>query len=614
MSADLPDLDLLRAAGVLSPLDVAFARSMARLGGEANPVVVLAAALASHQVAGGHVCLDLHAIDEIVLDPDPDEPARRIEWAPPPAEAFLRALGPSPLVGEAAPGSSPLVLDRTGRLYLRRYWEHEGRVAEALLARASAAPDAPGRDALEAGLDRLFGEPTAEPDRQRAAAATALERRLAVISGGPGTGKTSTVVKILALLFEHRPSLRVHLMAPTGKAAARLTESIQRAKRDLPVEQAIRVRIPEHATTIHRALGTVRGKSTRFRHDRDRPLTSDLVLVDEASMVDLALMRRLLDALPEPARLILLGDENQLASVEAGAVLGDVCGAGADTAEEDRLALFRGGATGAPSPPLAPSIVRLTRSWRYDPTSGIGALARAVNAGDAEAAVRVLEDEALADVALAPPPPADALGHALSDEVVRGYGAYLAATGAAERLRCFGRFRVLSAHRRGPWGVETLSARIEQALRDRGLLSPARGAHYPGQPLLVTRNDYEAGLFNGDVGMIEDEGEGLRAFFVAPDGTWRALAPARLPAHETVFAMTVHKSQGSELDEVAVVLPPEPSPVVTRELLYTAVTRARRRVTVHATPDVIAAAVRTRVRRASGLRDRLWRDAAPEGG
>lgn len=613
MTRTLPELDALCAAKVLSPLDVAFARTLARLGGETDPLAVLAAALASRQVGGGHVCLDLRAIAELDLAPDPESTAPAVDWTPPPFEQWQAALVRSPIVGGAEDGSSPLVLDASGRLYLRRYWEHERSVAAALLARAEPVHgDAVGAD-LEAALDRLFPPGEEQPDLQREAARIALTRRLAVISGGPGTGKTSTVVKILALLLEQTPDLRMHLMAPTGKAAARLSESIQRAKRDLPVEASVRDAVPDVASTVHRALGTVRGRSTRFRHDRDRPLATDLVLVDEASMVDLALMRRLLDALPDSARLILLGDRNQLASVEAGAVLGDICGVGTEEPERParaQLSVFDDGAPAPSEPPLARSIVHLTRSYRYDARSGIDALARAVNRGDAPGALAVLTEARYEDVTLLPPPPVGGIGPHLAAQAIAGYRAYLEATDPLERLRRFDRFRVLCAHRRGPWGAETLTARVEAALREAGLLPTARGSHYPGRPVLVTRNDYELGLFNGDVGMIDRAADGLRAYFVAPDGSARLLSPARLPAHETVFAMTVHKSQGSELDEVAVVLPPERSPILTRELLYTAVTRARRRVTVHATAEIVEVAVRTRVHRASGLRDALWRPRA----
>ena len=620
MTTTVVDLDVLAKHGVLSPLDVAFARTTGRLAGEEDPYVLAAAALASRQVREGHVCLDVPAVATLDLRAEATEAEDAVDLSLPPPRDVLRALQKSPLVGSAGPGETPLVLDTAGRLYLRRYWEHEQAVARALLARATASETIEA-GVLDAGLARLFG--SAEPDLQRAAARVAVTRRLAVISGGPGTGKTATVVKILALLLEQHEKLRVHLVAPTGKAAARLTESIRASKAQLDIPDALRARIPETATTIHRALGTIRNHGTRFRHDATRPLSTDLVLVDEASMVDLALFRRLLDALPATARLILLGDENQLASVEAGAVLGDVCGVGAETEREasepakkaprakrlrGQLSLFDASGTDTrPSSPMGACIARLTKSYRYGADSGIGALARAIHAGDGAAAVAVLRDPRWADVTLAPPLPPDALGGALEAEVVDGYGIYLREQGAVARLRAFDAFRVLCAHRRGPFGVERISERIEKALRAAGLLPEGAGREYAGRPILVTHNDYEVGLFNGDVGLIEVGDDGAhRAWFVSPDGTSRTLSPARIPAHETVFAMTVHKSQGSEMDHVAVVLPAEPSPVLTRELLYTAVTRARRRVTVHASDAIVAATVRARITRASGLRDALW--------
>lgn len=493
----------------------------------------------------------------------------------------------------------PLLLTDDGRLYLWRYWDHEQRVAEALLERAKPAPvDAK----LGSALRRLFGPPEG-PDAQRALCMVATLGHLAIVSGGPGTGKTTTVVKLLALLSElGLSSGRTRLLAPTGKAAQRLGEAIQTGLARLDVEASIQT----EASTIHRALGPTR-LATRFRHDRDNPLSADLVIVDESSMVDVALMRRLLDAVPPNARLILLGDEHQLASVEAGAVLGDVCRGADQRAYSPRLrerarAVFEEDLpvadSGDQQSPMGDSVVRLTRSYRFDPARGIGGLASAIRAGDAEQALALLAEGR--DVRLC------AAGSAeLSELCVRGYRPALTAATAADALGAFNRFRVLCAHRRGKAGVQLQNPRIERALAEAGLLARSGARFFPRRPLLITENDPRLGLYNGDIGIVVEHDGTLRAAFPGAEGV-RLLSPSRLPPHETVFAMSIHKSQGSEFDEVAVVLPGPASPLLTRELLYTAVTRARERVVIFGDPASVRAAIARRLHRTSGLGALLW--------
>jgi exodeoxyribonuclease V alpha subunit len=592
-------LDDLRGAGVLSDLDVFFAESLGRLAGERRGEVLLAAALASRAVRQGHVCLDLaRTVSE---GPPCGEDGKPAAGAPVPSLApWAAALRDSPLVSsetDAAP--APLVLDAAHRLYLRRYWLHERSLA-ASIARRVAAPLAGVNEAvLAAGLARLFGpEDAAVPDMQRVAARTAVTRRFCVISGGPGTGKTHTVVRILALAIEQAlagegrvPEIR--LMAPTGKAAARLQAAVRDGAATLDCMPAVRDAIPVEATTIHRALGASRRPGAGFRRHGGDPLGADLVVVDEASMVDLALMARLFEALPPEARVVLLGDRDQLASVEAGAVLGDICNIGGTPVPAG------GAATG-----IAASIVQLDRSYRF--AGGIGALARAINAGDVSAVWRTLD--AGGDVGWLAAGADGGLGPAAAALVERGLADFRSARTAAERMRALERFRVLCAHRHGPGGVTAVNAQIEHLLAERGAIR-LDGEWYVGRPILVTRNDYQLQLFNGDVGIIAaaaDDPARRVAVFVAADGTERRLSPARLPPHETVFAMSVHKSQGSEFDAVAVLLPSEPSPVVSRELLYTAVTRARRQATIIAPRAVVEHAVTHAIARASGLRDRLW--------
>jgi exodeoxyribonuclease V alpha subunit len=618
MNAPDERLTRLLNSGVLGALDVHFARGMLRLAGEHDEALALAAALVSRQVQAGHVCLDLALLcrGELALDVDADLPEDELRW--PELGEWLAALRKSALVG-TRDANTPLHLDPRGRLYLRRYLEHERAVADAVRSRAAQRGGDLDARLLQAGLDRLFGatpprrpgkrqldlfsrpeapEPRDGPDLQRRAAERAVSSRFCVISGGPGTGKTSTVVKILALLVEQALACgqqppRTHLLAPTGKAAARLSEAIRQAKATLALRAEVRAAIAEQASTIHRALGARPG-SARYRHDRESPLATDLVIVDEASMVDLALMARLLDAIPARARVILLGDKNQLASVEAGAVLGDICGTGLASARSDS--------------PLAQRIVHLTHSYRYRDRSGIGRLAEAINAADVAGALALLAEPEVPDVSLVQTADPASLLELLLPAVQDAFAPFFAAPGAELKLEALERYRVLCAHRRGRYGQVAINAAIEASFREVGLIAPQR-ERYTGRPILVTQNDQQARLFNGDVGiLLEDPAEPsrLHACFRASDGQLREIAAARLPPHESVYAMSVHKSQGSEFDTVAIVLPSEPSPILSRELLYTAITRARSKVVIYGTPAVIGAAIERAVVRASGLREALW--------
>ena len=601
-------LTALRDAHELAPIDEHLARALGRIARDEQPDTILAAALASRAVRHGHVCLDMRRF----VRPE----AEGVAW--PAVDAWLTSLRRSPLLGSPS-DFTPLVLEGD-RLYLRRYFRYETRLAERLLGRVAHLDKQLDGVALRLGLERLFPRQSANDlDHQRLAALIAVVRRFCIISGGPGTGKTTTVVKILALLAEQalldgRPRLHVTLVAPTGKAAARLQESIIEQRAVLPVDERIRAMIPDATSTIHRALRPIPGSVSRFRHDADNLLTTDVLIVDEASMVDLALMTKLVDALPSHARLILLGDRNQLASVEAGAILGDLCGPLRAPAFSRAFAEHVHALTGEELPvagarkaTIADCVVHLRRNYRYPDDSGIAALAHAVNEGDATRVLTVLH-ERRDDVRWFPSTGKGALGDALRECAVSGYSPYLRADDPRTAFEAFGRFRILSAHRRGPHGVERLNPLIAEALADEGLLR-LTGPWYTRRPVLVTENEYQVGLFNGDIAVVlpdPEDGDEARAWFFTALGNARKLAPSRLPPHETVFAMTVHKAQGSEFDEVAIVLPPESSPVLTRELLYTAVTRARKRVVLFGNDEIITEAVARPVERASGLRERLW--------
>ncbi len=663
-------LELLSSEGVLSPLDYHFARALSALPG-ADDDSVLAAALASRAVQLGHVCVDVSELDFTQLLPRESSALEGVAW--PSGARLLAALSASPLcsqrsahaVGADEAPLTPLVLDAKGRLYLQRYARYERSLAETLRSRARRMHDV-DLELLKAGVERLFAEgddataphedaPQIDPSQLRAPQNTATReaagsapdqaRRgsahrvlacvatlhsLAVICGGPGTGKTTTVVKILALLQEQALArvglpLDILLLAPTGKAARRLAASVQAGVVGLAVSEAVKAAIPNEASTIHRALGS--GASGRFRHDRENPLPADVVLVDEVSMVDLALLYRLTSALRPGARVILQGDKDQLASVEAGAILGDIYDASAAAQWSVELARDVSYITGQAltgthaATGLWDCLVSLDESYRYRAESGIGRLARAINAGDAAAALATLRSKSSGgserDAELFEPVLERTAPGREPDELERraiaGYTAFIQSTEAAEKLARLSDYRILCAHRQGPQGVERINEDVLAWLRRAGLIDGALG-FYENRPIIVTQNDYALGLFNGDVGVVvKDREQRLRVCFEGADGL-RFLSPGRLPPHETVFATTVHKSQGSEFDAVSIVLPRAPSALVGRELLYTAVTRARRRVDIFASAEVIRSAIAHSVQRPSGLRDALWQmDGAPAG-
>ncbi|WP_207002113.1 exodeoxyribonuclease V subunit alpha [Trinickia mobilis] len=665
----------------LRALDAAFARFLTREAPDAAPLLILGAALASHQLGRGHACLDLRAtLDDpaFALSLPPDGTLDGLTDAPmrAPAEIladvnlaqWLATLDHAALVSSGA-GDTPLVLVGT-RLYLRRYWQYEQDVCAGIEQRLRASGDQAAlldTDAVRATLDALFPARDAGSSGanwQKLACALAARSAFSIITGGPGTGKTTTVVRLLALLQaialtrgagsvegtrRARP-LRIKLAAPTGKAAARLNESIAGAVADLPVKSlpdgaAVRAAIPTVVTTLHRVLGT-RPDSRRFRHNASNPLPVDVLVIDEASMVDLEMMAAVLDALPASARLVLLGDKDQLASVEAGAVLGELCERAtkghytpatrdwlqAATGERFDEALLDEDGTD-----LDQATAMLRRSYRFSSTSGIGELAACVNEGAADRVAQVLGKQP-ADLAwVTCPAPYDASfktlvidGHGgtgpAAGEKRRGYRHYLETmhkrepardagpaafdTWAAQVLEARDAFQLLCAVRRGPWGVEGLNKQIARHLHEAGLID-ARNEWYPGRPVLVTRNDYELGLMNGDIGITLEvpggaDGRGaLRVAFPAADGSdgikW--VLPSRLQAVETVFALTVHKSQGSEFTHAALILPDTFSPILTRELVYTGITRAREFLTL-AVPEgkaILEQAVNAKVRRASGL-------------
>ncbi|MEM7354959.1 MAG: exodeoxyribonuclease V subunit alpha, partial [Acidobacteriota bacterium] len=608
-------LETLAAAGALQPIDLHLARLLQRRGaGDSADLVALAGALVSRERGRGHSCIDpsdwagraLPTDDAAFLPPLPD------------LTSWRRALDSSPLVSHGE-RSTPLILDAAGRLYLSRYWHAEQRLSRTLRARLESPPPELDAEALAPLFNRLFTAPTDRApedsapadntvDWQAVAAAAALASRLTLVSGGPGTGKTTTVARILVLLAAVDPTTRIALAAPTGKAAARLGEAISEQLATLPIDDELRERVPHSAATLHRLLG-YDPRRDRFRHHARRPLVCDALVVDEASMVDLLMMDAALSALPRSARIILLGDKNQLASVETGSVFGDLCTAARSEAGTSShfAELFRrlGGGTMPVSEhlaagDLADTAVELRISYRFRDQPGIGELAGAIRRGDADRTQAALEDPRLDDIGHLEPP---AEQEAAILPIVPALEDYLAAESPAAALERLTRFRILCARRRGDWGIERLNRVVERTLAQRD--HPIGERWYPARPILITANDYQVRLFNGDLGICWPVEGRLWAFFPGPGDEPRRLPLAKLPPHDTAWAMTVHKSQGSEFDHVLLVLGDTDTLVLSRELLYTGITRARRRVMVVGSIDLVRAATRRGSRRASGLVDAL---------
>jgi exodeoxyribonuclease V alpha subunit len=617
---NIDNITYLHNKGYFTDLDIHFGRFINGLYENEDADIFLAAVLLSNAVGKGNVCLDLDSgaknplIEEI-------KGAEQVEF--PESSKWLRKISKSPVVGK--PGEfRPLVLDEKDRLYLFRYWDYEKKLTHAISIRVKEDIENVNFSLVKDSFNRLFPIKTGNDNlEQMLAAFIATFKKICIISGGPGTGKTYTVAKILALLLEQatKDKPTILIAAPTGKAAATIGESIQAASKTLSVDKEIIEAIPAEAFTIHRMLKPI-PDSPYFYYNADNPLHADVVVVDEASMVDLAMMSKLFSAVPPHARLILIGDKDQLASVDAGAVLGDICDRSRVhgysegfikkfekiTGEKYDVSMKRD----VDNPGLHDCMVVLKRNYRFAYGSPIGELSRAVTVGDSERVLYWLNDKQH-QICWEQMPVGDDLNLALEENIINGYAEYLKTDDPIVALRRFYRFRILCAVKMGPFGVNAVNRHAELVLSQAGLISMDTSSARPWykyRPVLITRNDYDLGLFNGDVGITlpapGSNSNDLFVFFSGSTGELRRFLPRELPEHETVYAMSVHKSQGSEFENILILLPDKDYPVLTREMLYTGVTRARQRVTIWGRENIIKTTIARKIERTSGLRDALW--------
>ena len=685
--AVLNALELLAKDKKIRVLDYQFARFIAQF--DSSSLVILAGAMVSYQSGQGHVCVNLDTSDptalfglnehdlHVYIRPLLQDSKQGInQWH----IAVKKALASSIAQGENA----PLILVEN-RLYLQRYWDFERQISEFLRRRSAQVLHQDIGESLSSlfrvdltfcwqklqalkaeslslatfcsdyfhlrqdiGIDEQALEqylynidsfeeltelyqqflPEQTIDWQQVAVAQACANQFSVISGGPGTGKTTTVTKLLALLVQlaHKQStqLTIELVAPTGKAAARLTESISGAINQLNVSDDIKNNIPTQASTIHRLLGVI-PNSVEFKHHNKNPLHVDVLIVDEASMIDISLMAKLLSAIAPTTKLILLGDKDQLSSVEAGAVFADICqGIAQGPNYSDQAKKWLSQQTGFAMNDVCyssfdktvvdDSLCLLQKSYRFNEKSGIGALAKAVNQSNIGALKQVWQ-AGFQDISLHG---GDNNQSAIVALAVMGYKHYLQDATAINNeedvdklLQTFNEFQLLSPVRDGAYGINELNVKIEARLARHQLILLNQGTWYVGRPIMIISNDHSQQLFNGDIGIVLPPLEGdsqlaqNRVYFKMADGTIKSFLPSRLPEHETVYAMTIHKSQGSEFNDVVLAIPPKWTPLLTKELVYTGITRAKKSVEIFANVGILQKAALTKTQRFSGLAQAL---------
>lgn len=545
-------------------LDQQLANYLSQLEDIHSAAVTHAVKILSHEVRQGHVRICLDDFSEVEISPS-ERTANAMDWR--------QSLLHSHAVGQ--PGETkPLILNANNHLYFHRYWQYEEQLAAALKAKIRKPPVVPDEDWMASQFANLQLS-----EQQQQAVKKALTQNFSIISGGPGTGKTTTIASLLVLLKRFQPDLRIGLAAPTGKAAVRMQEAMAQSAEQFDAEDAAALSI--EAVTLHRLLGYQPGKVT-FRYQQNHLLPFSVIIVDEASMIDLALMNKLLAAVAAETRLILIGDRHQLASVEAGSVFGEIC---ADNENN----------------PLANYLTLLTQSYRFDSGQGIERLAKSINAGDVNAVLGLFRHNQFPEIEwLDPEADDDSWQLRLKTKLIQQLEGINAAPSTAEKFQILSQFQLLCAHHKGRYGVAGITRIaddwVQKKTRQRDKF------WYAGKPVMITENDYQTKLFNGDFGLvILDHEQKSRVIF--HNGTERSvpLSIARLPAHESAWAISVHKSQGSEFDEVMLVLPEVPSPVISRELLYTAVTRAKSKITIVANESVLRHAIRHQIQRNSGL-------------
>jgi exodeoxyribonuclease V alpha subunit len=606
--------------GYLSEIDVHFGKFIAGLDKNDHPDIFIAAALVSRATGEGDGFLDLNSIARKPILPDINDEGT---LKSPQLSEWLKTLSQSRVVGR--PGEfRPLILDKKNRLYLYRYWDYENRLSSSIKNRIKEDIQGIDKSILKESLNRLFpNNGNNEFNWHKVAGIIAAFKKFCVLTGGPGTGKTFTTAKILALLLElsRNDKPNILLAAPTGKAAAKIGESIKAAKKTLNCSDDIIDAIPSETYTIHRMLKTIPG-SPYFYHNAENPLTADIVVVDEVSMVDLALMYKLISAVKNDARIILIGDRDQLASVEAGFVMADIC-------DRDNIHLFSedfyrqfekiteckmeiSSKKLKDNPGLYDCMVVLKKSYRFTDNSGIGKCSRAVNNGKFDETFSILKSnpDQIDWKTISGP---NDLSVALPKEVINGYSDYLNCRDPHRALELFNQFRILCTVKFGVLGVIEINRLTEEILNRNDLIELDNLSTYPwyrGRPVLISRNNYSLELFNGDIGITMPEPDSktkdLYVYFSGNSGKLRRFLPNRLPEHETAYAMTVHKSQGSEFEKVLLILPDQEYPVLTRELLYTGITRAKNHISIWGREEIIKTTILRKINRNSGLKDALW--------
>jgi exodeoxyribonuclease V alpha subunit len=615
-------IEKLKNTRIFNSIDLHFANFMGAQSQSES--TVLASALLSLAVQQGHICLHLDDLDQSIvtsLNKEDISIPGSDTWA-----EQLRSNGK--IVGNRASfragNMTPLILDEKS-LFLERYYNYEENLVDKIQALSQPLTLEPGtRHLVSHALNdsRIFEKIEHEVNWQQVAAFQVIMNRFSVISGGPGTGKTTTLAKILCILYEMYPELSIALAAPTGKAAARMGEAVKCIKkqliREIPERKDAILRIPDASgSTIHRLLGT-RMYSDKFKFNEENRLRYDMVIVDECSMISLPLMAKLLEALKDNARLVLLGDKDQLASVEAGRCFGEICESSRVNTFPSYFASDFMEITGVNIPrhnDSGRSIVQLLKSYRFPDESMVGKVSREINRGDPSSAIITLKatksipsspEDSEIKISWHEAPTKAVLHKDLAPLVILHFKAISTSDSHLDALNALNKVRILTCVKHGDFGVCKLNEKVEEILSKSGLIRKDE-IFYENRPIMILKNDYSLKLFNGDIGIIRSDENGIRRawFPTTDDDTMRSFAPSLLPQHETVYAMTIHKSQGSEFDTVIMVLPIRETPVLTRELLYTGITRTRGRIELFATEKIFKQAIASKVTRKSGLLRKL---------